>query len=113
MDLIDGGLFKTVALELLPPPHDEVGAIHLAKALGAVIAKKSKELKKEELGGVARDTVKDGVRKASSMFGRAGSIGRALTRKASRAPTEVQITAPSRGTSVVSLPDTPTSTSNV
>ena len=34
-DLIADGLYKMVALELLPAPHDAVSAVHLAKAVGA------------------------------------------------------------------------------
>ena len=34
-DLIADGLYKMVALELLPSPHDAVSAVHLAKAVGA------------------------------------------------------------------------------
>ncbi len=36
-DLIDDGLFKMVALELLPAPHNVVSAVHLANALGASV----------------------------------------------------------------------------
>ena len=34
-DLIAGGLYKMVALELLPGPHRDVSAVHLGRALGA------------------------------------------------------------------------------
>ena len=32
-DLIADGLYKTVALELLPAPHDAVSAVHLARTV--------------------------------------------------------------------------------
>ena len=38
-DLIDKGLYKPVAIELLPPPHDQVSAVLLAIALGASTGK--------------------------------------------------------------------------
>ena len=41
-DLIDSGLYKTVALELLPPPHDQVSAVHFAKAVGDAVARRSR-----------------------------------------------------------------------
>ena len=34
-DLIADGLYKMVALELLPAPHDAVSAVHLARTVGA------------------------------------------------------------------------------
>ena len=36
-DLITDGLFKMVALELLPAPHNVISAVHLANALGASV----------------------------------------------------------------------------
>ena len=39
-DLIADGVYKMVALELLPAPHDAVSAVHLARALGATPAKR-------------------------------------------------------------------------
>ena len=38
-DLIADGLYKMVALELLPAPHDAVSAVHLAKAAGAKVGR--------------------------------------------------------------------------
>ena len=38
-DLITDGLYKMVAIDLLPPPHDAVSAVHLARAVGGATGK--------------------------------------------------------------------------
>ena len=51
-DLISDGLYKTVALELLPSPHDMVSAVHLAKALGATHKAAANQASRLVLSGV-------------------------------------------------------------
>ena len=47
-DLIAAGIYKTVATELLPPPHNSVSAVHLFQALGAKTNRKDRTSRQME-----------------------------------------------------------------